>query len=80
MDTHTHKLIKLLISLIKATIYRSRYIFFKIKTFYSEKKKPTIIIANTIKGKGISFMENSPQWHSKVLEKKDYLLAKRELV
>ena len=48
--------------------------------FYSEKKKPTIIIANTIKGKGISFMENSPQWHSKVLEKKDYLLAKRELV
>ena len=48
--------------------------------FYSEKKKPTIIIANTIKGKGISFMENSAQWHSKVLENNDYLLAKQELV
>lgn len=48
--------------------------------FYLEKKKPTIIIANTIKGKGISFMEGSPQWHSKVLEKKDYLLAKQELI
>jgi transketolase len=25
---------------------------------------PTLIIANTIKGKGISFMENIPKWHS----------------
>ena len=49
-------------------------------SFIQKRKKPTIIIANTIKGKGISFMENSPQWHSKVLEKKDYLLAKQELM
>jgi len=27
--------------------------------------KPTFIIANTIKGKGISCMENSPEWHHK---------------
>jgi len=27
------------------------------------KGKPTIILANTIKGKGISFMENNPKWH-----------------
>ena len=26
--------------------------------------EPTLIIAKTIKGKGVSFMENSPKWHS----------------
>lgn len=25
---------------------------------------PTLIVANTIKGKGVSFMENQPKWHS----------------
>ena len=25
--------------------------------------KPTVIVANTIKGKGVSFMENVPIWH-----------------
>ena len=29
-------------------------------------KKPSVIIANTIKGKGISFMENMPNWHGSV--------------
>ncbi len=27
--------------------------------------KPVLILANTIKGKGISFMENNPEWHHK---------------
>lgn len=27
------------------------------------KGKPTVIIANTVKGNGISFMENKPEWH-----------------
>jgi transketolase len=27
---------------------------------------PTIIIANTVKGKGISFMEGNAQWHNKI--------------
>ena len=27
------------------------------------KGQPTIIVANTVKGKGISFMENNPKWH-----------------
>ena len=48
--------------------------------FYLQKKKPTIIIANTVKGKGVSFMEDSPTWHSKVLDKKKYFRAKKELV
>ncbi len=50
------------------------------KKFYLEKNKPTVIIANTIKGKGISFMENSAAWHSKVLDEKSYKIAKEELV
>lgn len=27
------------------------------------KNKPTVVIANTVKGKGVSFMENIPIWH-----------------
>jgi len=32
---------------------------------YSSKKKPIAIIANTIKGKGVSFMEGNNNWHYK---------------
>ena len=28
-------------------------------------EKPTIILANTIKGKGVKVMENNPEWHHK---------------
>lgn len=34
--------------------------------------KPSIIIANTIKGKGISFMENQYQWHSGQISPEQY--------
>ena len=27
------------------------------------KEQPTVIIAHTIKGKGVSFMENNPKFH-----------------
>ncbi len=40
---------------------------------------PTAIIANTIKGKGVSFMENNPGWHGKAPGKEDYEKAKLEL-
>ena len=29
------------------------------------KGKPTLIVAHTVKGKGVSFMENDPEWHGK---------------
>lgn len=41
--------------------------------------KPTVIIADTIKGKGISFMENKKEWHHGVLTKELYEQAVREL-
>lgn len=41
--------------------------------------KPTAIIAKTVKGKGVSFMENNIQWHHRVLSDVEYALAKQEL-
>jgi transketolase len=43
-------------------------------------KKPKIVIANTIKGKGISFMENKIEWHSKKISEDDYKKALNELL
>ncbi|MFP7335102.1 transketolase [Shouchella clausii] len=41
--------------------------------------KPTIIIANTIKGKGIHFMENNYLWHSRVPTETEYHLSIKEI-
>lgn len=44
-----------------------------------ESDKPTAIIANTIKGKGISFMENNAGWHGKAPNDEELKLALKEL-
>lgn len=36
-----------------------------LETVPTLKGQPTVVIAHTIKGKGVSFMENSPEWHGK---------------
>ncbi len=41
--------------------------------------KPTVIILNTTKGCGVSFMENSAPWHHKVMSDEQFALACREL-
>lgn len=43
------------------------------------KGKPTAIIANTIKGKGVSFMENQAGWHGKAPNQEEYEQAMQEL-
>jgi transketolase len=43
------------------------------------KGLPTVIIANTVKGKGISFAEGNPVWHSKVIDRVSYERAIAEL-
>ncbi len=48
--------------------------------FSKKKEKPTVIIAKTIKGKGVSFMENDNQWHYRAPEKEEYERAMRELI
>lgn len=40
---------------------------------------PKVIIGNTIKGKGISFMENNPEWHHNRLTEEKYNAAMTEL-
>lgn len=43
------------------------------------KGKPTAIIAKTIKGKGVSYMENQVGWHGKAPNKEEYEEAIKEL-
>jgi len=43
------------------------------------KGKPTVIIAKTIKGKGVSFMENVADWHGKAPKEEEYNKAMEEL-
>lgn len=42
-------------------------------------KRPLLIISNTIKGKGISFMENDNTWHGKAIDDLTFNLAMKEL-
>ena len=41
--------------------------------------RPTMILANTIKGKGVSFMENGVKWHHSIPSQKEVELARQEL-
>ena len=43
------------------------------------KDKPTCIIAKTIKGKGVSYMENDVKWHGIAPNEEQYQLAMKEL-
>ncbi len=43
------------------------------------KNKPTCIIAKTVKGKGVSFMENKAEWHGKAPSQEEYKQALNEL-
>ena len=43
------------------------------------KEKPTCIIAETLKGKGVSFMENKAEWHGKAPSEEEYKIAMEEL-
>ena len=44
-----------------------------------ERDKPTCVIANTIKGKGVSFMENNVKWHHRVPTEAELQQALQEL-
>ena len=43
------------------------------------KGKPTVILAHSVKGKGVSFMENEVDWHGKAPGKEEYAQAMAEL-
>ena len=41
--------------------------------------KPRLIIAHTVKGKGVSLMENNPIWHFRIPGRKELKVFKKEL-
>lgn len=45
----------------------------------SVKGQPTMILAKTVKGKGVSYMENDAGWHGKAPNDEQYAQAKAEL-
>jgi transketolase len=46
----------------------------------SIKGRPTCIVAHTVKGKGVSFMENDPEWHGKAPKPAEAIAAIREVL
>ena len=44
-----------------------------------EKGRPTVILAATVKGKGVSFMENQAGWHGKAPNDEQFAQARSEL-
>lgn len=47
--------------------------------FNHKSEKPIAIIARTVKGKGVSFIENNPEWHVHPLTKEQFKQAIKEL-
>jgi transketolase len=44
------------------------------------RDKPCFIVAHTVKGKGVSFMENNPEWHGKAPKPAEAIAAIREIL
>jgi transketolase len=44
------------------------------------KGRPTFIVAHTVKGKGVSFMENDPEWHGKAPKPAEAIKGIREVL
>jgi len=63
---------------IKINGHNFREILAALKSATSTLLKPTAIIANTVKGKGISFMENDNSWHQRQLTDEQYQQALKE--
>jgi transketolase len=55
-------------------------IFYAIDAAKKEKGYPSVIVAKTTKGKGVSYMEDNNDWHKAVPTKEQWEIAKRELL
>ena len=49
------------------------------KNLKNKYSKPTVLIANTVKGKGVSFMEDDNNWHYRIPTAEEVKKAKKEL-
>ena len=79
MTNITEKFLSFGFNVINIDGHNINQIIDAITTAKQTKEKPTIIIAKTIKGKGVSFMENKAEWHGKAPNKEEYELATEEL-
>ena len=50
-----------------------------LKISRKKSENPSLIIANTIKGKGVTFMENVPKWHHGGIDDLKLQIALNEL-
>lgn len=50
-----------------------------VETAKAQKGKPSVILAKTVKGKGVSYMENQYLWHMKAPDDEEYKIAMVEL-
>ena len=50
-----------------------------LKAAKGQKERPSVIVAHTIKGKGVSFMENQAGWHGSAPSAEQVAIAKEEL-
>lgn len=64
---------------IKIDGHNFEEIFAALEEAKNTKGKPTMIIASTVKGKGVSFMENQVLWHYRDPQGEDYVNAIKEL-
>ena len=54
-------------------------IYLAVDAFRKSTEKPNVIIADTTFGKGVSFMENNPDWHARAPSAEEYQKAISEL-
>lgn len=79
IESLPHKLLSFNIDTIEIdghNINEIREVFTKVNQI---REMPLAIICNTIKGKGVSFMENTSKWHGKVPNEEEYKQALEEL-
>ena len=79
MNNMTEKLLSFGFNVINIDGHNISSIIDAITTAKQTKGKPTVIIAKTIKGKGVSFMENKAEWHGKAPSEEEYNMAMTDL-
>ncbi len=79
MSNITEKLLSFGFNVVNINGHNIDEIIDAITTAKQTKGKPTAIIAKTVKGKGVSFMENNASWHGKAPNEEEYNLAIEEL-
>ena len=66
-------------SVIKCNGHNPKSLESSFRKAIADTTKPTVIIADTIKGKGVSFMENNPSFHGKAPSLEQLIDALHEL-